>query len=323
MPRDGKLTQKGQPSLAEVVVQGPVRHDADVRAGGESGLGTRISDGWFSSEAAMMSDLAAGASLLFGRRRPGADTIDLFFEVPTAAGVPDMLLVRFDAQAIEARERLGLGPVIGAAPARVLTSLVDRRLDPARVASEIGITESHVRQSLLPALADAGLAVSVGDRCWTAAVGIRSLVESVVAIEVKRRDWKGALKQARRYSRFANMAFMVLDARGAAVALSHADDIVACGVGLATIGSEDRRVKVWRRPRWRNPRVPWESLLVGERLWELARAGRRSGPPLDVFGRPPEPTPDRMAGLQLCAESPFRSRSAGPARSRGVSAGHR
>lgn len=269
----------------------PVRSDPVVH--------TSAAGGWFGSEAEMLWPLARDADTLLGRRRAADGPFEVFFEVPAAAGVPDLLVVRFDVATVAARERLGGNPVVRVGQARVLCSLLGRRLDPGQIAVRAGLTVSHVRHTLLPELAEAGVAVRDTDRLWTAALGVAPVVDTVVAVEAKRRDWKRALKQARRYAGFANSVFMALDERGAAVALQHADEIVGMGVGVATVAAKDGRVRIRRRPRWRRPRVDWESFLVGERLWELARQDRRSGPSFDVFGRTPAPTPDRLSAAQV------------------------
>lgn len=256
----------------------------------------------------MLWPLAESAHTLLGRRRAADGPFDVFFEVAAAAGVPDMLVVRFDAAKVAARERLGASPVIRAGQARVLCLLLGRHLPPDQIAARARMTVSHVRHTVLPQLAEAGVAVCDTDSRWTAASGVASLVEAVVAVEVKRRDWKGALKQARQYARFANSVLMALDERSAAVALQHADEIVGMGVGVATVGAEEGRVRVRRRSRWRRPRVEWESFLVGERLWELASQGRRSGPSFDVFGRTPDLTPDRLSGPQAGLRVPSAAR---------------
>lgn len=244
----------------------------------------------FRAESEMLPPLTSAAPALLGTRGRD-DAYEVFYEVAVATGVPDMLVVRFDKHAIETRERVGCGPIVGAAAARAVSALVERPLTPSELAVAVGMSEGHVRRTVLPALAARG-AVHHRDGVWATVQGVHPLVHSIVAVEAKRRDWRSALKQAHRYARFANVSFMALDAGVATVPLRHAGSIASMGVGLVTVDAGTGRVRVCRRPRWRVAQVAWEAFLIGERLWELASEGRRSGPPFAVFGRTPDPTPD-------------------------------
>lgn len=244
----------------------------------------------------MLWPLTAAASALVGRRS-ALGSFEAFYEVPSAAGIPDLLLVRFDEMALEARRAAGLEPVVGAAPALVLWLVMQRPLAAGALAEAAGMTAGHVRRSVLPELAAIGVVEERADGCWAVPPAMRQLTTAVVAVEAKRSDWKGALAQARRYSRFASSTYIALDRQRAAPALSWADDIVSGGIGLATVDASDESVRVWRRPRWQ-ARKGWESLLMGERLWELARSGVRRGPAFSVFGRPAPITPDCGARSQ-------------------------
>ena len=254
----------------------------------------------FASEAALMWPLAAGASAL-GKAdgRAAAERIS-FFEVAAAEGVPDMLIVEFDQDAIQRRVAAGLGAVIATTTARALWALTERALTVDELAETLTMTPAHVQRGILPQLADAGLASRDVDGRWAGADGLAPLVRSVVAVEAKLSDWRGGFKQARRYTRFANQTYMALDARRARPARRYAGDMAEAGVGLATVDASDGRVHVRRRARWREPAVRWEFFLIGERVWERTLAGTRSGPTFDVFGRRPDPTPD-TADTSTCA----------------------
>lgn len=238
----------------------------------------------------MLSPLTFEAARLLGTRRADS-ACEVFYEVAAATGVPDMLVVRFDDQAVGQRQRAGCGAIVGASAASAMSTLLEQPHTSEDLARAVGVSLGHLRGAVLPALADSGAVVRHGD-LWTAAAEVRPLVQWIVAVEAKRRDWRSALKQSRRYSRFANLSFMALDAGSAAVALRHAADIASMGVGVVTVEALTGNVRVCRRPRWRAAQVRWEAFLVGERLWALASEGRRSGPRFDVFGRTPDPTPD-------------------------------
>lgn len=62
----------------------------------------------------------------------------------------------------------------------------------------------------------------------------KEVTDVVVSIEAKLRDWKRALFQARRYSRFSDMSFVLLDGAQGRPALQNLSSFIKCNVGLVT-----------------------------------------------------------------------------------------
>lgn len=79
----------------------------------------------------------------------------------------------------------------------------------------------------------------------------RIIIETSVAVEAKLRDWKKALRQARRYRKFANFSFVLLDEEHCVVALRNIDEFRRYGIGLASLGRSN--VSVYYSPERHNP----------------------------------------------------------------------
>jgi hypothetical protein len=115
---------------------------------------------------------------------------------------------------------------------------------------------------------------AAGTKTWTKVRDPLPVVERIVALEVKLRDWRRALYQATRYLDYATQAWVVLDHRALAAALAHADDFVQRGIGLMGL-SRAGEIEVIAHPAKRGPRMP-------ARYWqanaEIARRLATSAP---------------------------------------------
>lgn len=230
----------------------------------------------------LSAHLAAG---LPGHRSGSAHVL---FEVPAAAGVPDVLRVAFDSTEVRRRTELGLMPVIDLTALRVLVATDRGPVALGSVAHVAGVTSAHLRRTVIPDLVDAGWLEPLrgrGDRTLVTPRALhRSVVRSVVTIEAKRRDWRGAITQARRHQACADRAYIAIDAATPGRLLELAEELSRAGIGLVTVDASTGRASLVIRPAARFPHDD-EHRLVGERAWSLVLSGRSTWETFDVFGR--------------------------------------
>jgi hypothetical protein len=234
----------------------------------------------FVVEADMLALIAAAAPELAG---PGAVAV---FEVPSAAGVPDVVATVFDQDVIAARADTGfVTDPAGLAALLALSDALARRraLDVRQVAAAAGVTASYVRSRVLPGLAAQGLAVMTAPGRWAAAGPYRSPASTLVTIEAKLRDWRRGLGQAARHAAGADAAWLILDGACTRPAAVRADWFRATGVGLAGLG-QDGTLQLLLRPSG-EAMLRARRELLAERLAELHCSGAVSGPVGRVFGR--------------------------------------
>ncbi len=232
--------------------------------------------------AAVAADLASG---LPGHRSEHAHVL---FEVPTAAGVPDVLRVAFDPTQLRRRAELGLAPLLDLTALRVLLATTSRQA-PIYVAARVArVTTAHLRRTVVPALVEAGWLLPLkgrGDQTLVKPrLKYRPLTRSVVTVEAKRNDWRSAIAQARRHQACADRAYIAIDAATAAPLLRLAQDLSAAGIGLVTVNAETNMAQLVTRPAAWFPHTD-EHQLIGERAWSLVLQGRKCWDTFEVFGR--------------------------------------
>ncbi|MFF7156768.1 hypothetical protein [Streptomyces sp. NPDC008139] len=238
----------------------------------------------FKTEADMLRPLACLKSSLVG----DAEDIEVFYEVQSAAGIPDLVLVIFDHEQLTLRSKRGLAPIDSLHAIAVMhetqSSLI--RGDDYITASEIskctGISASSIAASVLPGLQSAGHVEKIGRGKWKATHEFRSLAKFVCTIEVKMRDWRSGYNQALRHSVTADEAWLVLDACHAKAPSDNSKWFKKAGIGLAFLDGDsglDAQVKA----RSRRKMTPYRELLV-ERAAGLYLQGDVSGPVRPVFG---------------------------------------
>lgn len=212
----------------------------------------------------------------------------VLFEVPAAAGVPDVMRVAFDPDVLEDRTCWSLAPVVDLTMLRVLVATGGGPVTLAEVAQRSQVTAAHLRRIVLPNLVELGWLEPLTGRgdgaAVTPRVRYRPLVRSVVTVEAKRQDWRGALTQVRRHRRCADRAYVAIDAATPGPLLGLADELSRAGTGLVTVDAAEGRATLVTRPAAGFPRVD-ERALVGERAWSLVREGRTTWDTFPVFGR--------------------------------------
>jgi hypothetical protein len=206
----------------------------------------------------------------------------VLFEVACTAGVPDIVLIELDHEAVRGRH--------GAAPLEHpvdVSALLAMHLSPgipmsvAAIAAAVHVSADHLRRTVLPRLREGGHAVVVDDG-WQAASPFRSLARRVITLEAKLRDWRSGLAQASRHAVVADEAWLVIDERAVEPARSRLASFATFDVGLASL-STDGRLERLAAPRVNRSRQPGRELLV-ERAVGLYLTGHVSGALPCVFG---------------------------------------
>lgn len=263
--------------------------------GGEPNLGIgKPGTGKFVREAQMLAPLADSvAELCIGL----VGQPEVFFEVPLAAGVPDMVVVAFDGEVTRSRSSAGLGPVVDAVAVRTLLALTTGAQDVRAVSAAAGVSPSHLRRRIVPELVSAGWVEVLNGGTIHARHVFEPVVSWAVSVEAKRREWAKAVGQAHRYLPAADRVFIALDAAYAGRAAENMTHLAGIGVGLVTVRASpvtpSAAVNVLSLPKQNRPRLPRghrgtniaAKALLGERVWDMNLAGRRTGPTYPVFGR--------------------------------------
>lgn len=241
----------------------------------------------FARETDMADAVLAGAELL----TVGATSLP-FLEVSGARGVADVVFADFDTVAVTARRQAQAGPVPDLAALRCLLALAGGTpFDDLPI--HAGVSRGHLVRAVLPRLADQGWLVRHG-RSWEPRSSYRPVARSMVAVELKRDDWRGALRQASWHAESADLSWVVLDATRVLPALAAAEAFRHAGVGLASVASWPSgctarhtagvTVHIPPGPRDLPPRADSRALLA-EQCLSLWLAGRSSGPDRHVFGQ--------------------------------------
>jgi hypothetical protein len=221
--------------------------------------------------------------------------IEAYFEVQTTRGVVDVVLAEFDEQAFQDRKGRGLIPLIGLTEASVVHALAMRRITLTNshvLANHVGVSAAHLRRAVLPNLRNAGWLRQAGTDEWSLAFPYVSPLKRIIAIEVKRTDWRRALVQAASHVEFADVTYVALDgARGPDTSVFE-DAFVRAGVGLIHVTATRRTIadpldanlrKVIAPSRGRRRSIA--RTVVAERVTALRQSGSRSGELNHVFGR--------------------------------------
>ena len=229
----------------------------------------------FDYEADMLRPLARHAE----RFLPAAEVL---FEVPCSAGVPDLVLLNIDDEAMTTRR--GTVPLQEPVDIRVMLALdtaPSRFLGIQDLATATRVSGSHLRRRVIPRMVEGGH-VEAMDSGWRSVYGWRSLARRIVTLEAKRRDWRRGLAQATRHSAVADEAWLVLDAGAYRSAELHRDWFLTYDVGLASL-SVSGTLTMSVVPKVNRSRQLQRELLV-ERSLGLYLQGLSSGPLPRVFG---------------------------------------
>lgn len=249
---------------------------------------------FFAAEADMLAPLAEAASELAGI------CVEVVFEVAGTAGVPDLVLVQPDLDAIAMRGDADmLTQPVEVAVMLALSSdeHVGRRgLAAEELADRVGVSTRHLASRVLSGMADRGHLRNEGKE-WASTYQFRSVAKRLITIEAKLRDWRRGFAQATRHSAGADAAWLAVDATAKDAAMRGRHWFEAGGIGLATV-SLGGQVEAVLTPTRTRQYVGRRELLA-ERAVDVLLSGRPSAGVPHVFGRPRLATtgPDpRLAG---------------------------
>ncbi|MGW3566421.1 hypothetical protein ACWDSL_21530 [Streptomyces sp. NPDC000941] len=236
----------------------------------------------FAREADMLEPIVKQAPRLIG------SSSRVFFEVQSTSGVPDVVLVRFDEEAIRQRRDRSQALILDLASMSVLFSLqkvLGETLSPSQISKRTHLSPGHISSSVLPQLARSGHVEKQSRGRWRAVSRFRSLATRICTIEVKIRDWRSGYQQTIRHGLAADEAWLVLDAELCAPALAHREWFSIAGIGLASLDQEIGLLPlIHAKPtKTRLGASVYRELLV-ERAAELCMRGEVSGPIRQVFG---------------------------------------
>lgn len=251
----------------------------------------------FVREADMLIPIDAQRKRLLPQNSMGWET---FFEVQTMHGVVDMLFVVPDIDAVAARETVGVPAVTDSAQVATLLGLTALRAIKGHasrgasihaLATLVPVSIAHLRRYVLPALVASGWATQANDGAWLTMHAYEIPFKRIIAVEVKRSEWRRALAQTIPHTEFADTVYVALDAAKIPAlprieaAFNHA------GIGLAAIKRSScypapnaTNLEVILRPRHQRKHGLVRA-VVAERILALRAAGAFSGPVGPVFGR--------------------------------------
>jgi hypothetical protein len=214
-----------------------------------------------------------------------------FREVSGARGVADVVFAQFDPAATTARDP-AQAAVADLSSLRCLLAL-SAGAGADGLPDLVGVTRSHLVRSVLPRLATQGWVLRDARAGWQLARPYRPAAYDVVVVELKRTDWRGALRQASWYIDAADASWVVLDGLRVQPALAAEAAFRHAGVGLASVAAYPpgcRRhgqpdVTVHLRPAPHKPPRPDAHALLSENCLALWLQGQTAGPSRHVFGR--------------------------------------
>ncbi len=210
-----------------------------------------------------MTPLVQSCAERFARSPDGHDAV--VAEVPAAVGIVDLLVVRFDREAIDSRAAAGIGPVCSAKKIHVLDAVGTKRWRLVdTIARDVGSNGSALMRSTLIPLAEMDLLELDGARIRGTGIWAPAATH-VTAIELKLEKWRSALRQADNFALSSDRTWVVLDNAKAGGVRAHIERFRSLGIGLAAIDQRGK-VRVLARPSGkRRPAVRWLRSLMAER----------------------------------------------------------
>jgi len=153
----------------------------------------------------------------------------------------------------------------------------------AELAQKVPLSESTLRNSVIPRMLAAGLLERGKDYRVRLGVSPPPPVKRIVAVEAKQHRWQDAVRQAYRYTSFADLTYVaVWDGTSARV-----DRTVLKRLGLGLIAVEPSGAKILLRAEAVAPRRPKMHRYCSEALYREAKEGRARNSGLDST----QPTP--------------------------------
>lgn len=264
----------------------------------DQGQPTEHHYGRFLREADMLMPIIAQRMHLLPQNVTDWET---FFEIQTMHGVVDMLFVVPNTDALAKREAVGLPAVTDSAQVATLLGLTAlgaihgqacSGASAASLASFVPVSSNHLKRRVLPELVSSGWITKLDGDTWVASYEYETPLKQIIAVEVKRSEWRRALSQAIPHTDFADAAFVALDAGRLPSVTKLKPAFSYAGIGLIAVTSRADQGSYSASPELAiiiRPQYHCQSGLiravVAERVAALRAAGIPSGPVGHVFGR--------------------------------------
>jgi len=217
----------------------------------------------FYRESDMLHPVAHGMYELMAE----SEECHVFAECATDSGVADIVIACLDRRVADRRLEAGIGSVSETAQIKVLSVLSpSNSLDLGCIAKYTGYSRGYLKSRVIPPLVEHNYVLPIGaSYCRNQAY--QDVFSHIDAVELKRSAWTRGLFQARRYLRFADRAFLALDAAFAHRVLPFAENIRRQSIGLLLVDSQDGHIETVVAAPTEKPRSHQDRLLVSERLW--------------------------------------------------------
>lgn len=138
------------------------------------------------------------------------DVVDQEFSA--GYGIADLIGAALCRTSCQERKKLGIEKAFDR---RLLVDVlmvlrVGKRISLTYILNKVAISESTLRQKIIPVLAKFGLITKDSNDYIRVLLQPPNPVKRIVAIEVKQTKWKEAILQARRYTFFANQTYVAV-----------------------------------------------------------------------------------------------------------------
>lgn len=150
----------------------------------------------------------------------------------------------------------------------IIDGYAEPGLDIYNLAKAHSTTISTVKKKMQQFL-DAEILYAQDKGIYTVKTPYRVIIKTSVAIEAKIRDWNKALSQARRYRKFANYSFVLLDEDHVSPAINGITKFHKHGIGLASMGK--RSVTIHYQPERQTPQADLYLYKLNEQAYEYLK----------------------------------------------------
>ncbi|MFJ1766502.1 hypothetical protein ACIOD2_39665 [Amycolatopsis sp. NPDC088138] len=211
-----------------------------------------------------------------------------YFEVPVSTcGIADILFVEVSPGVAEKRLAGGRSPILDLNELRCFIILQRVRIGftAEEIAQRVGLSAVGLRRGPLKRLLSRGHVATDKVGRFTPAWRYVNPVRKIIAVEVKRTDWRGAMAQAKNYLSFADRSYIAMEPSAAMHAVNQSTWVDNLGIGVASVDATTRQVSVLRRgdrPSVGASRV--HRYLAAEYILNLISSDATSGPISHVFG---------------------------------------
>jgi hypothetical protein len=214
-----------------------------------------------------MTSPAIAASQNWWAGRSAADAVAR--EIVAPGAIADLVGIRFDRRAVEARRKAQIEPLVDALALQLVLATRRRAMSTRELADLFRISPSGARRAIRIAI-DKGAMVD-GGGALSAHPEWQPIGQRMVAVELKLHDWRRAFTQALNYQSWASAAWVVLGRPPSEEALVAAR---RAGIGLGYFVEDSKvRTLVRARSRERLRSGDWASVWAAEQVLAEVEAG--------------------------------------------------